>query len=196
MSTLSKLAADIEAESKSANIRPLASVVGEPQLVEPFAAETGSSGKGANKAQINLRTTTEAKLATQDTTSFQTWQTRMKLFLLSTGDDNGSNSEIRVTAGIQGYPIAKASIDLPKNSSWTIENDGLGHELAHQVRNVVGALLLTFGGYVDGTDSIGSNGILFIGIDFTKPEWIRYADGGACYMTSKNSGDAGYVAVI
>jgi hypothetical protein len=152
--------------------------------------------KKPEKPKIAHKKAEEAVAATQ-TASIQVpvFNTRVQIFMLSTGDDPGSEAEI--SGGIQfnniiGDPDIKSiNTDLPVVSAWANENGGFGRLLAdHNKATTV--LPASFLGVVYESDAFGNDVILNYPVDFNNPANLQYANGDAWQVQSRNSDDNRY----
>jgi len=124
-----------------------------------------------------------------------TFHTHVQVFLLSTGDDSGSECElegwIRFPDSTRNPPGLDFERDFPIKSSWAGENGGLGRQLFEYTASRVG-LPLGFNVQVYEDDTAGLDFILTYSMDFARPENAQYWNGGVWTLGAWNTEDNRY----
>ncbi|KAF1849524.1 uncharacterized protein K460DRAFT_404739 [Cucurbitaria berberidis CBS 394.84] len=133
-------------------------------------------------------------------TAIASYRTTMRIFLYSTGDDTGpSECEIAgyIAFYIPGSPNAGKDFpktDFPQKHNWATENNGLGRQLLEYPYSSVG--LTSCRAFLFEDDTIGSDIIANIYIDFHDPRNLRFADGRVWQWKCWNTEDKRYVAYV
>ncbi|KAK0633911.1 hypothetical protein B0T14DRAFT_561450 [Immersiella caudata] len=108
------------------------------------------------------------------------YYTSVKVFLLSTGDDSGSQVEIkgwiRFPDGTRFPPGVEFERDYPIIHSYAGENGGLGRLLMEHTADRIG-LPLGFNVEVYEDDSLGTDQICLYSLNFALPANAPYRDG-------------------
>jgi hypothetical protein len=140
----------------------------------------------------------EAEVTPSDSiiaTATPVYYTHVKVFLLSTGDDSGSQVEIkgwiRFVDGSRFPPGVEFARDYPILSSWAGENGGLGRLIMEHTADRVG-LPLGFNVEVYEDDTAGTDQICFYSLDFAQPANVQYQDGRIWTRHSWNTEDNRY----
>lgn len=100
---------DKQVDIDSANLRPI-TFPGKPKETQILSRENN----GAAAAALS---------------PFPIWRTHVQVFMVSTGDDPGSESEIRGFVKFQNNNESTFSKDLPNETFFNKENGGLGRRL-------------------------------------------------------------------
>ncbi|KAI9767278.1 MAG: hypothetical protein M1839_004544 [Geoglossum umbratile] len=144
-----------------------------------------------SKDEKTSTSTTTTDATTADARSFHT---HVKIFLLSTGDDPGSECELRGWISFPGtQPVVNVfEIDMPILTSFANENFGLGRLLA-ELSTDSSFQPAQFQAFLNEDDIAGIDWILQQVFDWTNPSNSRFADGNAWVLRSRNSADHRYV---
>jgi hypothetical protein len=138
----------------------------------------GTSGSGPSiftspAAADSLPSMTNA-LTRADSTVYQV---HVKIFMVSTGDDSGSECELTGWISFPGTgQILNFEVDLPVKESYATENGGLGRLIAEFSASRASAPN-PFQAFVDEDDIGGLDSILSVVMDWTRPENVQYANG-------------------
>jgi hypothetical protein len=113
-------------------------------------------------------------LTAADTTVYQV---HVKIFMVSTGDDSGSECELTGWISFPGTgQILNFEVDLPVKTSFAAENGGLGRLIAEFSGSKVSEPN-PFYAFVDEDDIGGLDHILSEVMDWTRPENKQYSNG-------------------
>ena len=170
---------------------------------EPEVAPEGSQGLPIKAEPINNKpdsssaTHTVASDAAVSVSNL--YEITVAIYLQSTGDDVGSECEIRGTLTFtnldSGASTKSYGDDLPINSNFSNTSTGLGRACIVAAAYKVGDPP-SFQARLWEQDTGGRDWILQRDLDFRRPENRQYADGRLWRVTSHNTEDNRYVALL
>lgn len=116
------------------------------------------------------------------------WRTLVKIFVLDTGNDPGTVSEVQgfIRFDTRTSTTKNFSVDLADETSFRDENGGLGRCVATFSRDTAGSLPANFRGFLAQVTTFRTQVILDTGIDWTDPANLVYLDGKQRYFSSSN----------
>ena len=161
--------------------------LGKPKRLEETQQEGGTTEKDVD----------EKKLMTIRADAAVNWRAHVKIFLLSTGNDSGSECEIVGWLSFP-HPLRPEVFNIndqhvPLFADFSAENDGLGRLYADQTFDLAGPLPNDFQAFLGEKDS-GTDWILAFVMDWTDPANNSFRDGGAYVWTSTSGDDNSYKA--
>lgn len=138
------------------------------------AAAKESAPKAITDHPKTVTADDEQSLTAADTTVYQV---HVKIFMVSTGDDSGSECELTGWISFPGTgQILNFEVDLPVKQSYAAENGGLGRLIAEFSGSRVGSPN-PFQAFVSEDDTGGLDHILSEVMDWTRPENKAYSNG-------------------
>ncbi|MCJ1256402.1 hypothetical protein MMC24_004223 [Lignoscripta atroalba] len=122
------------------------------------------------------------------------FNTRIKLFVLSTGGDPGSRCEIRGKLTTNSGISKDVSLDLPVKSNFVGENNGLGR-LVVEIDKISASTPATFEARLYEEGNIVTPDRVFVGrtVNWNTTDYPEWYNAKVYLEQSQNSADKGYV---